>query len=770
MKNERSRLLSVLAGGVVAAGAASLLATWGLSVPWLAAASVSRGPQPDAAFGLAACGLGLVLATVGGTRTGVRRRVAALLGGLSLVIAIAGLLRQVAGLDAGLGSWLAAVAQHLGAEAPEAMAPNTALGLALAGAALAIGQRTPRLRSVLGAGCAALGISAVVGHATEVLPAYGWGSSTAMPPATAAGLAALGLALGLLPRPGAESADLRAWRGPLLAGLSSAVATVLFSQALTLHQERQLQRALDAGAERLHAEVRSRLDERMQALELLASLWRGRFFPNRQAWESDAELIRSQSPGLEVIEWIEPSGTADWVHPADRRLPSPDPHVLAAHRESGGAIVLGPLRLSGGRPGLRILAPFQVGDIDQGWLSGLLGDWDGWLAGVFDARTLLSDLVAPLGSSYRVRIASGDLVFYESEGGDWEPESRWTEQVSLDFPGGMRMAAWVQPSDELRQAHQSPLPTVLVAGGLLLSSLLAFGLGLANVAHERALQLEGEIAERLRAEEEVRSLNEDLEGRVRRRTRELSRSNEDLRQFAAFLSHELRQPVATQQVWAELLESRYAADLDDQGRSYLAKLRSFTNRVAESIEAQLVLFSVTDAPLHLERMDVGALVRGLVAEMKERIESHGGEIRVGDLPVVHADARLLRQLLRNLIENALNHRRPEVAPIVRIHAAASPPGEEARAEIVVEDNGRGFPTEDAERIFQPGCRLDPDQAGSGLGLTVCRRIAERHGGRLRAEGVPGSGARFRVSLPGPWGPRGPGRDVATVAGRRSSMG
>jgi len=745
MQEERSRFLWILAGGAVVAGAVAGLAAWlgALSQPATGPLAGMLPVQPQAALGLAACGLGLVLAAL----HGAPRSAAVLCGGFATTLALLGLSRAAFGFDLGLEQLIDAVSRRLEVSSPAPLAVNAALGLGLAGAALVSAPRATLLRCMLGAGCAALGISAVLGYATEVHSAYGWGSSARIAPATATGLAILGLALGLLPQPGARSAGLHNWRLPLMAGVSCAVATVLFSQALSSHQERQLRQALESGAGRLRAEVRDRLHERMQALELLANIWKGRFFPDREAWESDADLIMSQSPGLRAIEWIEPSGSPDWVHPEGFASPPLRPASLESPEASAGAIVLGPLRLSGGRAGLRILVPLHVGGADQGWLSTILGDWDGWLAGVFDAHDLLSDLVAPLGSSYRIRIASGDLVFYESDGDGWDPVSAWTQEELLELPGGTRLAARLQPSAELLHAQQSPLPRVLLAGGLPLSVLLALGLGLANVSRERALQLEAEVADRQRAEREVRRLNDDLEERVRRRTRELSRSNDDLRRFAAFLSHELRQPVATQAIWAELLEANYASRLDDAGRLYLSRLRSFTGRIAESIEAQLALFSVTDAPLHLERVDLSGLLGALLAELKERLESQQAEVVVGELPPVHADLRLLRQLLANLLENAINYRRPEVPLRIRIDRGPAPLGATRYVEIVLEDNGRGFPAEDEERIFEPGCRVDSDRAGSGLGLTVCRRIAERHGGQLHAEGRPGAGARFRLVLP-----------------------
>jgi signal transduction histidine kinase len=739
----RSRISCSIAGGLVTAGAAASITGWLAGWPALAEPLPGYALQPEAAIGLALCGVGVVLAA----GRGAWRRGAVLFGAMAILLIIADQVVYVFGLDLGVDSVFPRAARIPGARPPEPMAPNAALGLVLAGAALATGGRAPMLRCALGACCAALGVSAVLGHATGVHPAYGWGSSPRMTPPAAGGLAILGLTLGLLRDPGSDSVAVRHWRGPLLVGFSSTVATLLFTQALSQHQDRQLHLMIDAGASRLQAEMRGRFEERMEALELLASVWGGRFFPSREAWESDADLIMSQSPGVEAIEWIESGGEVKWVHPTGSAPGTPDPRSLEAQSGSSNAIVLGSLPRAGKRSGLLIMAPLRASDADRGWLSGIVGDRDGWLAGVFDTQQLLSDLVAPLSSSYAIRIASEGKLFFESEGSAWDAESRWTEQRVLELPGGMRLTTWAQPSAELLDARRSLLVPVLLGGGLFVSVLLALALGLANISRARATRLEGEIGERLRAEEEVRRLNEDLEERVRQRTLELSRSNEDLRQFAAFLSHELRQPVATQDVWVELLETQCSDGLDDSGRRYLAEIRSVSNQIAEAIDAQLTLFSTTGTPLHLERVALGPLVEGLLAEMKERLESHHAEVRVGELPVLRADARLLRQFFRNLLDNALKYRRRDVPLVVQLYPGQATPDASATLSIVVEDNGQGFPQVDAERILEAGGRVDAEREGSGLGLTVCSRIAERHGGELRAEGRPGSGARFRLLLP-----------------------
>ncbi len=364
------------------------------------------------------------------------------------------------------------------------------------------------------------------------------------------------------------------------------------------------------------------------------------------------------------------------------------------------------------------------------------------------SHCVLGDILSSADASFAVRVSLGNTELFQEAQRPAAGRAELSRQADLDLPGGLVLRIGVEPSGELLAAGRSVLPAVTLAGGIAMSLLLTLALGLRNVASARARALELEIREHERAEREVRRLNLELEERVRLRTAELSRSNEDLKQFASFLSHELRQPVGAQQIWADLLETEYARALGDQGRRYVEEIQSCAARMSELISAQLALSAASTAELENERTDLDVVLRDVVSDLKMSLDAAGGVVRVDPLPVILGDPRQLYQLFRNLLDNAIKYRRPEVEPEVSIRQV--PPEREpgGRTEIVVEDNGRGFAPDAAERIFDPAERLDRDASdGHGLGLALCRRIVERHGGELRAEGMPGRGARFRISLP-----------------------
>ena len=237
---------------------------------------------------------------------------------------------------------------------------------------------------------------------------------------------------------------------------------------------------------------------------------------------------------------------------------------------------------------------------------------------------------------------------------------------------------------------------------------------------------------------------------------ELGRSNAELETFAYVASHDLQEPLRKVQAFGDRLISKYAEVLDERGLGYLSRMQDAAERMQTLIQSLLSFSRIgTNAEPHVP-VDLDAVVQEVVGDLEVRIQETGAKVEVGDLPTVEADPTQMRQIFQNLIGNALKYRREGVATVVRVSAevldgAAGPldgtPTKLCR--IRFEDNGIGFEPQFADRIFGIFQRLHGrgEFEGTGVGLAVCRKIAERHGGTISAEGRPGAGSCFTVTLP-----------------------
>jgi PAS domain S-box-containing protein len=240
--------------------------------------------------------------------------------------------------------------------------------------------------------------------------------------------------------------------------------------------------------------------------------------------------------------------------------------------------------------------------------------------------------------------------------------------------------------------------------------------------------------------------------RVTEAARELERSNRELTEFASVASHDLRAPLRSVTSFVSLLEEDYADAFTGEGRTYVARIKAAVSRMTGLIDGLLALARVRAKGEPFVVVPLRDVVQDAVADLAHGLAESGGEVEIGELPAVEADRLQMRQLLQNLIGNAIKFRRPGVAPRVVVTARAAGAREadgEAVWEIRVADNGIGLDPAHAGKIFKPFERLHSHASfeGSGLGLAVCARIVERHGGRIRAEGEPGFGTTFVVTLP-----------------------
>jgi PAS domain S-box-containing protein len=238
----------------------------------------------------------------------------------------------------------------------------------------------------------------------------------------------------------------------------------------------------------------------------------------------------------------------------------------------------------------------------------------------------------------------------------------------------------------------------------------------------------------------------------------LSQSNRELQDFASVASHDLQEPLRKIQAFGDRLKQKCEQQLTDDGRDYLERMLNAAHRMQTLINDLLTFSRVTTKAQPFSRVDLNVIAREVLSDLEVRIEQAGASVELSALPVIDADPLQMRQLLQNLIANALKFRKPDEPTIVKIFAQSDSLIAEGstfsfstpdRWTISIADNGIGFDEKYLDRIFTVFQRLHGRNAyeGTGVGLAVCRRIVERHRGSITAKSQPGQGATFIVTLP-----------------------
>jgi PAS domain S-box-containing protein len=250
----------------------------------------------------------------------------------------------------------------------------------------------------------------------------------------------------------------------------------------------------------------------------------------------------------------------------------------------------------------------------------------------------------------------------------------------------------------------------------------------------------------------------EYERTLEEKIQELNASNKELEEFAYVASHDLQEPLRKLTTFSEKLQGKYSDQLGAEGRLYLERIDAATQNMRVLIE-NLLEFSRTARGTHLFSFtDLNGLLNTVKTDLELKIEESGTVVSEGDLPSVDCIPSQIRQLFNNLINNAIKFRKKDGESFISIaHAALSPaekdsmhlPVDKNYFKIVIKDNGIGFEKEYAERIFQIFQRLHgkSEYPGSGIGLAICKKIAENHNGLIFADSMPEQGASFTIVLP-----------------------
>ncbi|WP_137288583.1 ATP-binding protein [Natronorubrum halophilum] len=230
----------------------------------------------------------------------------------------------------------------------------------------------------------------------------------------------------------------------------------------------------------------------------------------------------------------------------------------------------------------------------------------------------------------------------------------------------------------------------------------------------------------------------------RKRERKLEASNERLEQFAYAASHDLQEPLRMVSSYLQLIERRYADALDSDGEEFLEFAIDGADRMREMIEGLLEYSRVETQGEPFEPVDLDRVLEDVLETLRLQVEETDAEVTTDELPRVEGDAGQLRQVLQNLLSNAITYSGDDPP---RIHVGAERRGN--RWSVSVRDEGIGIDPEDQERVFEVFQRLHSrtEYRGTGIGLALCRRVVERHGGEIWVDAEPGKGATFSFTLP-----------------------
>ncbi len=533
---------------------------------------------------------------------------------------------------------------------------------------------------------------------------------------------------------------------PVIIGVSVLSGTLLLWRLSTALERANVEKMILLKTATLRVNINDQIGSHIQALIRMANRWEiTRAAPDKKEWEADAELYVKHYRVYRSIMWADPTLHTRWIAPFKGneseigRYLGDDlggSRALEAARKKREAWI-SPAVPERGSEVFAAYIPIYIPIFNH--------KFDGFIVGVFDVRQLFNTILQDEDiNGYDVAVSNNGSVIYRS--GNSEANG-WAHEARINLYGtDLTVKVW--PKTKYLAGVRSILPAVILASGVLVSFLLVLVGHFGEKAQRRAkmaetanTSLEHEIAERRRMEEEIRRNYAVIE----RHASELKRSNAELEQFASIASHDLQEPLRAISGYLQLLARRYKGKLDESADEFIAFSVDGASRMQNIINDLLAYSRVGSRKKSLTTVDCSRVLGITSRNLSMMIEESGALITHDPLPTVTADASQLEHLFMNLVGNAIKYRGDE-PPSIHVSAKTLP--EEWL--FSVSDNGIGIPPEHSEKIFEIFQRLHDKgsrYSGTGIGLAICKKVVENHGGRIWVESEQGAGSTFFFTLP-----------------------
>ncbi|HJO04645.1 MAG TPA: ATP-binding protein [Acidobacteriota bacterium] len=514
---------------------------------------------------------------------------------------------------------------------------------------------------------------------------------------------------------------------PLLVAVGVAALTLVAWQSALRGERERILKLIDAEADSVAAHVRTRLEEARDGLDRTTVRWIGLTrLSETMAQVESAVLLRT--PAVDRVLWLTPEAKLLWSIDASgsESTPPVEGWVIehaAALLPGRGLSAVRMMAISEG-PGGDPVLPVRVPVVLEAGAAGVM-------ICIYGAEAFARAATVGLGNDYALAIGSSAAHFFVRDGDPNGSMAEWVRGRAVDFQG-VELVIDVWPTPPTLASLRSALPTTVLIGGLAFAMLLGGAVRLGQAEGLRTKQ--AEMMTEVEREADARVRAEDA---LEQRARALERSNADLVRFAHMISHDLREPLNVVDMHLQLLSEQNLEGLPER---HLKPARRASARMASMLEG-LLRYAKVGGSEQVEDVDTNEVVRTALANLEATIHNSGAKIEVGPMPLIRGNPDHLALLFQNLIGNAIRHR-GEVEPHITVA------GEQQSSHWLfrVRDNGPGITSEQAAQIFGL-FTSGGGSAGSGIGLAICRRVVESHGGRIWVQSPPGPGATFVFTWP-----------------------